>query len=186
MAKEYELSILVQLQKANWEVILKKLLAFAGECYPRVDAMDREDIVHKAIEKVFTGDQAWDPDKKPLINHLKLVLRSVASSKFELAYNKYRSEMPSLSDQESDSSLDKLSSLTKPLDEDICDRDIIETIFEIIKNDNEAELVLLSLNDGSQNPKEVSEDLEMDIETVRNAFRRIRYKIRKFLEKQEG
>lgn len=164
------------LQQADWPRIYKELLAFAGFCYPKMPVDHRKELVSKTVEKVITGDQEWNPKKRPtLLNHLKLVFRSVSDGEFQSAYRKKRGYVSVPEGEYTVDPLETLPDANKPIDELCADRDLIELVLEAIKYDETAVLIMYSIMDGANACSEIAQDLEISEQEVRNGLRRIRY-----------
>lgn len=165
------------LQEADWKLIYKELLAFAGYKLPNYQAEFRKELVQETIKKVLMGEQEWKPKNRPkLLNHLKLVFISVMSNELRSAYRTKRAYISSEIDESTIEPLDTLPANDKPIDKVVEDADTIEKIFESVKGDEIAELVLLCLKEGATSSSEIAEELGININEVRNAQRRIRYK----------
>jgi DNA-directed RNA polymerase specialized sigma24 family protein len=173
------------LEEADWSRLLKELHAFAGFCFPNMPVDHRKELVSKTLEKVLTGDQGWDPQKRPkLLNHLKLVFRSVADSEFQSAYCRKRGYVSVADGDDSAEPLDTIADAAKPIDEACAERDLIDRVFKDLEGDYIAELVFTSLREG-MSKTEIANDLAIDKAEVEKAIRRIRYRGRK-MENQDS
>jgi len=83
-----DITTLNLLQKADWDDILPRLCLFTKKLI-RLKGITRlpggqnaEDVCGEAINAVFDGKRAWNPERYPiLLEHLKWIVRSLLSDK---------------------------------------------------------------------------------------------------------
>ena len=166
------------LDEQDWSTILEDLAIYVGIYYKHIQPADREDFVYEAIKKVYTGEQAWNHTRQPnILDHLKWVLKSVISNELRRAYRSKRAEDIVVEDGTKINPID-IAPDTNPLqDEVLITKERLKEIQEAIKDDEEAELIFAAYEDGARKPSEAVKITGYNIETVRNALKRIRRRI---------
>jgi len=162
--------IVRRLDQHDWEGSIIKLTAYVitlcrfagGQDIP--GGIEPEDIVMEAIEKIYTGVRKWDPDKDPDLHlYLKSVVKSILSNRFNLADNRILAGVvleDTLTDQTSDP------------ETEIYARQLDKSISMAMRGDTELCLVYKALKDGLR-PAQIAEEYAIEINTVRNAQKRL-------------
>lgn len=166
-----------RLEKLDWGSIFPELYAYAyaRRNYPCLyPGVSPEDLVNDAVQKVLAGERKWNPDKHPdIVIFLKSVIKSIASHalKSHKIMNKCHGEF---SQQASD------NTAQRQVDDTETRRhysDIVDQIELALQDDEELLLLFYAMQEGHFNDQDLSEALEMDITTIRNAKKRMRRRI---------
>ena len=171
----------------EWLEIWKKLRTFIRKKYWYLEkrlGLDLDDIVQQAILDTLDGRRTWPPADKEveIVPFLCEVIRSIVSNNFAKAENNvltWPSDHSSiLEDRNRDDHQPQLP------DEQAITKEFIEKVHETV-GDEFLMKVFEKLILGSK-PKEIAEDLEVNIVDVRNAQKRLRRQIRKLRESLEA
>ncbi|MBW1947586.1 MAG: sigma-70 family RNA polymerase sigma factor [Deltaproteobacteria bacterium] len=182
---KYNPKIREELDKADWQEISLHLLRYANSKTKMLRAMgitdvDPEDLIQEAILLAYgigpnNTYRNWNKEVYPdLTGFLRSVIKSIVSHKMEK-----RKEIKA---EPIDEAFDKdLMSLSPENPEALVSREhglmkLKQAIYELIKGDEEVEMVWLCLEDGISKPQRIAEETGYDITTVNNALRRLRRK----------
>jgi hypothetical protein len=143
-----------------------------------------EDIVYNAIDMVYSGERKWDPGRNTdILQYLKGVVDSQVSHLLESAEHLSREYLNELQGGKENPIELAVDPAQDPLSEVIASQ-MKDYLWECAKGDEEMELVLCCIDEGISNRSEISDTLEMPLNTVDNALKRIRRKLRKFLTEE--
>jgi RNA polymerase sigma factor (sigma-70 family) len=178
------------LKKEDWEAITYKLtlhvrwLMDVSKKGAKSDVLDGglqvDDIVQDAITKLFTGEREWNPETDPnLVYYLKYsVIKSLVNNYFRtikakniVPASKLESNLPD-EDEPSDF-WETVNGGSATPEEEVYAREIISAIRVNLNGDDDAGIIFEEVIKGSK-PGEISADLGVPIEDVRNAIKRIR------------
>lgn len=203
--------VLRRLGEANWEKIYPQLVTYAlnraKELYWRTgshqdlaEGKNPEDLVNEAIQKVFEGTRAWDPEKdsdlatflkysvlKSMFNVLarsgdnilvdKLKTRCDEEGGLEDPPNIAAPEAPHAYELGSKPPIDPELKLLLKEDDDAREmqaKQHVSALFEEAKNDEEVSKLLESMMEGITKPQEIATYTDLRIEQVYNAQKRLR------------
>ena len=167
----------------SWEELLPDLLIHAGEYYGYLSPGDREELVHIAIEKVLRGVQPWNPEKRPEIRrHLAWVLKSVISNDLKRAGMTRRASCVNNGDGRMVNPVDLVTEPSRPADEDLIIEERLNRIRRAAAEDEEAELIMMALEDGITKPSEIAAETGIAPARVYAIFKRIRRRAAKLSE----
>jgi len=159
--------------------VLKKLYAYAyyydretGHRLP-VD-LEPADMVHAAIEDILTGQRTWDQDRYP---NVEVVIKGMIKSEFYNAFGKKRVRI------EHKTTTIQSKEESGPSGDNCVYDDILKEIEQGLEDDDEALEVYFAFLDGCRKPQEVADKLGLDIEEVRNRWKRLKRKARKITKK---
>ncbi|MBU0507442.1 hypothetical protein KKH27_01215 [bacterium] len=155
--------------------VLRDILIHAGEYYPHLSASEREEYVHAALEKVFLGEQSWNPEARPDIrSHLAWVLRSVIGNDQKRAGNARRAPSIMTGEGLSVNPVELVPDCTRLADEMLSVDERIECVRQAAEGDEQAELVLMALEEGITSPLQIAEETGIDRKMVYTTLRRMR------------
>jgi len=192
MAKEDE--ILKRLEATDWNDLIIKLTHYAywrarrykwktGNPDQLPGGLTPKDIALRAISKVWVGTRAWDPDKYPdLLAHLKWIVKSDTNHLFASMGHTTGCRINE-SDDKADSELTYNEAIPDPSshfgesaptpEEDLLAKEnaeheekVKQALFELIKGDNDLELLLLCIDDGIDKPELIAEEMGCDVAKV--------------------
>lgn len=157
----------------NWKESILKLTAYAVSLCGILNSAGRltqglepEDLVMEAIEKVYRGDRRWDPEKDPdLHRYLMSVVKSILSNTLTLSETHILSGL--LTEKE-----EALPDVYADPEEELYVRQLDQAITAAMRGDPGLCLVCKALKDGLR-PAEIAEEYALDINTVRNAQKRL-------------
>jgi len=166
---------LKKLTEQDWPSLLEDIALYAGTYFHYLPPDEREEMIHKAIDKIFSGDQAWDSTERPrLLDHFKWVFKSVTSNESKLSHHQKRAGSVKDDDGVLTNPVELVSD-GKPLQDEALEvKSSLDEIRKALEGDEEAELVFLSYEDGARKPSEAAEATGYDVSTVNNALKRIR------------
>lgn len=179
--------VLRRLEEANWDQIYPELVLYAQF---RLEAISwsgghppggtqAEDLVHEAIESLYTGRRTWNVAKHPNLEVvLKGIIKSLVSHQAEARDNQTRqalSEDPGVDGWGHDA----LSNNPSP-EECLAFKERIAQIESLLEDDEEAGMVFLYLQDGAK-PKEIAEELGKPVTKIYAITKRIRRKLQDLL-----
>jgi hypothetical protein len=123
-----------------------------------------DDIAMQSIEKVYTGERQWDPDKNPdLVNYLKSVCRSLVSNELTASGAAVTPlEIESVEEPSADSGIEQ----------ELYYHQVNEEIALQIKDDYICSIIFKGFKDG-MTLKEISEDYMIEIDKIRKGRRRL-------------
>ena len=175
---------LEQLRNQDWETIYPALVRYAQSRVSRLSwntkdgdppsGLDASDIAREAISKVFSGDRNWDCRTEPdLLRFLWSIVNSLTSHLVESADHVHRfTPLPDDEDQDPLSRSTEAGSLT-PFDL-LLYRDLLDYLNKAAKGDPVLEGVVLCLALGIDKPQDMADELEVDIQEIYNARKRLR------------
>jgi RNA polymerase sigma factor (sigma-70 family) len=158
------------LDRHKWNESIVKLTAYVVSlCWLKriilPKGLEAEDIVMEAIEKIYTGERTWDHNNDPdLHRFLMSVVKSILS-------NKITSKEARTSVLYDDKELSVFQAHDNP-EAEMYAKQLDKAIGFKLQGDAQLCLVYKAVKDG-YNPKEIAEDYAIDIETVRNAKKRL-------------
>ena len=162
--------------------IYPKLIYYAS-CETRRKGLSKDkacDLVHKAIELIFTGKRKWDREKVDLLTCLKGVIRSSASHEMESADTARRYNAMKDEDGESLDVIESAeSSESTPLEE-MERKELEEYLWSEAGDDDDMKLVLLCLFKGERR-QDIAKELNLPVSEVDNIMKRVRRATKKFL-----
>jgi DNA-directed RNA polymerase specialized sigma24 family protein len=185
----------VKLQGYDWEKIIFELTLYASDrlgmlCAYKVKlpaAEEPSDYAKQAIELLYEGTRVWNETKYPdLLKFLKFsVVKSLITNERKSPAVKKRVgqeiAIKSSSDDEEKLYLSDMVKAAEPLaDLQLIERETLAAIRESLKDDDDALIVLDELVKSST-PAQISKDLGISIEDVRNILKRIRRKLKHFI-----
>lgn len=166
-----------------WEELLPDLLIHAGEYYGYLSPCDREELVHIAIEKVLRGTQPWNPERRPEIrHHLAWVLKSVISNDLKRAEITRRAPCVANGDGSMVNPVDSVAEPSRLADEDLIIEERLNRIRQAVAEDDEAELIMMALEDGITKPSEIAAETGISPARIYAILKRIRRQAAKLSE----
>lgn len=166
---------LALLDSHDWEPTITRLVAYVVMLcrvhrYRLPGQMDPEDIVADAIDKVYSGERNWDPDRdENLGKYMASVVKSMVSNLIE-------SKQLATVDMNSVSIIDPVASHFEIEYEELNNR-----IVEAVRMDPELAIVFKALKDGLR-PKDISIEYSLDIGIVRNAQKKLRTVVTRLID----
>lgn len=158
------------LNAQDWDDVIIKLTAYVVQyCkwkqYRLPKGLEAEDIALSAIEKIYTGERSWDPEKEPdLQNHLQSITNSVI-------INELRSG--AAGEKRMDGIADHYHSVEDTADEELYSKQLDQEIATAMRGDPVMCLVYKALKDGLA-PREIADEYAVDILQVRLTQKRLR------------
>lgn len=176
--------VIEELENQDWPFLIKAgtlhavyQLKYYGLWNRRgIKGYSAEEIAMEAIEKIYTGEWKWNPEKSSLLDYLKYhVIRGIVSnlaksSEFQTTYNRDSSELFWVTDQKNEEIIETVSQ-----------NQIIASLRKLISSDNEVMTVFEELLLGFKR-SEICEKYKWENKTYDNASRRLGGYIRKFAE----
>lgn len=185
---------LARLHNQDWEGIILKLTAHAVRKVERLrwqtgkkdlpGGRQVKDLAMEAIKMVGTAERKWNPDKQPdLLKHLKNIVDSLVSHLVESAEHTQREHLKEETEEQvfdppDDKSADALDELIAA--------DTISKLKNQVKGDTDSELVLYCIEEGLSKPTAISETLEIPIDRVYKAKKKIGIILKKIQEEENG
>lgn len=158
------------LDAQDWNDVIIKLTAYVVQYskwkqYRLPKGLEAEDIALSAIEKIYTGERAWDLEKEPdLQNHLQSVTNSII-------INELRSG--AAGEKRIDGIADRYHAVENTADEELYSKQLDHEIATAMRGDPVMCLVYKALKDGLA-PREIADEYAVDILQVRLAQKRLR------------
>jgi len=180
--------------KKDVEVIILKLTAHAIYKIQRLSwqtgkknlpgGRQPKDLAFDAIEMVWTGRRAWDPAKQPdLLKHLKSIVDSLVSHLVESAEHMQRERS---NEEVQEQAFDPLDDKASGALDELIAADTLSKLKNQVQGDSDLELVLYCIEEGLSKPTEISETLEIRIDRIYKAKKKIGIILKKILEKDNG
>jgi len=183
--KKYDPKIREELDNADWQDISLRLLRYAANKAKMLRALGitdtgPEDLIQEAISLAYgigpnNTYRNWNKETYPdLAGFLISVIKSIVNHKKEQR-EKFKLDLL-------DKTFDKdLKHLSPESPEELVTREhdlmnLKQAIYELIKGDDEVEMVWLCLEDGISKPRHIAEETGYDITRVNNILRRLRRK----------
>ena len=158
------------LNAQDWDNVIIKLTAYIVQyCkwrrYRLPKGLEAEDIAMSAIEKIYTGERAWDFGKEPdLGNHLQGVSNSII-------INELRSG--AAGETSTEGIADNYHAMENTVDDELYSKQLDQEIAAAMRGDPVTCLVYKALKDGLA-PREIANEYVVDILKVRLAQKRLR------------
>jgi hypothetical protein len=181
------------LTRQGWDEIIDKLTPHAvfkvsrsfwrsgKRSLPRGEEV--EDIVYNSIDMVLSGKRKWDPKKEPdLLQYLKGVVDSEVSHLLE-SYEHLKREYICIGEGKESPVELVVDPGQDPLSEVIAS-ERRDYLWKCAKGDEDMELVLCCIDEGISNRQEISDTLKMPLNIVDNTLKRIRRKLKKFIDEE--
>ena len=168
----------------DWDSILPDMLIHAGEYYPYLPVADWEEYVQAAVVKVLNGNQPWNPAARPDIRkHIAWVLRSVISNERK----RLNRQAPSISTDDGlvVNPVDLVADPDPTIEEELIAKERVERIRQAVEGDEEAEFVLMAIEDGKTKPSEIAEATEIEPKKIYTILRRIRRRAAKLPQEKK-
>lgn len=189
------------LKTENWDEIAPRLIAHAKwKCasyswarnqHDLPKGLQAADIAMQAIDKLISGERIWDKNNQPnLLFFLKSVIDSLiwhlvsSSSHQNERPSGFRSKIPTDNDsdpQDYDFIIDTASSSDPTPENFLLNKEnqarfweIKNFLYELASGDEEVGMILLCMEEGIIKPKEIAEQLGLDVAKVNNAQKRLR------------
>jgi hypothetical protein len=190
---KYNQAIREELDDANWPEISLELLWYARSKAKMLRAIgisevDHEDLIQEAISLAYgVGPNKtyrnWNKEVYPdLASFLRSVIKSIVSHKKE-HHEKFKKDTSSLDDAIGDKELRQLS--PKGPEELVAEmyglKNLKDTIYELVKGNEEIGMVLLCLEEGISKPQQISEETGYDVKKVNNILKMLRNKTKGIL-----
>lgn len=209
--------VLERLESADWENIITKLTRYAywhatwykwkiGNPIELPGGMTPEDIAKKAIEKVFSGDRAWDPEKYPdLLIHLQWIVGSDLDHLFNSKeHNTTNRIIESEAEESSELTYNNIiHGSSAPLNEGFHAKNpeerlifreekereekAKEQLYALVKGDEDLELLLMCFEEGICKSELIATEMGCDVAKVYNLKRKLSRKaaaIKKIMEQE--
>ncbi len=178
-------SIIEELEKQDWVVIIKSATLHAVYQLKYYGLWDRrglkgysaQEIAMEAIEKVYSGEWKWNPEKSGLLNYLKFhVIRGIVSnlaksSEFKSTHEIESSELHGVANQEGDGIIESMNQ-----------DQILNILRQEISSDRQVRIVFEELLIGLKR-SEICEKYNWEKRVYDNASRRLGGFIRKISNK---
>lgn len=211
--------VLGLLKAQNWPDIIRRLTYYAigrakkyswnsGEIYQLPEGQTPKDIACSAIEKVWSGTRAWDPDKYPdLLKHLMWIVKSDMEHLFaSLGHQIGRRILHEEDDQNIENSpkgtileasvtMEAFKKTNTAEDEMIVreekeiEKKVKDKLYEMVRGDDDLEILLVFFEDGIDKPESIAAEMGWDIAKVytlkRKLFRKAS-KVSKFFSDVKG
>jgi hypothetical protein len=151
-----------------------------------------EDIACSAIEKVWSETRAWNPEKYPdLFQHLKWIVKSDIGHLFSSSEHKLRKRESEDNDtlnptNDYDETCHDTSLVTEGSaniysaeekliiqEEKELEERLKEKLYELVKGDDDLEMLLLFFEDGIDKPETIALEMNWDINKVYNLKRKL-------------
>lgn len=158
---------------ALWDLHIDSLRAFVKSWLKNLDDLYVDDICCRSFEKAFRQIGSYDPSKSQFITWLRTIARNTALDLLEQE-NRIHSQMVSIDDDERQAySVDSIpDQVDTPLDSIIRSEDQTETYMYIQRLPAlYRDVAQKRLIDGLQY-KEIAQELDMELNTVRTRIRR--------------
>lgn len=195
--------VLDLLEAQNWPYIIRHLTYYTiwvAKGYSRnfgsIDQLPEgntpEDIAFSAIEKVWSGTRAWDPDKYPdLLNHLMWIVKSDMGHLFSSSEVRVTRRILQDEDDPSAGNIEKntifetsvtreASTKINTAEEELIAREnkeleakLIGELYQIVKGDDDLEILLAFFEDGIDKPERIAAEMGWDIAKVYNLKRKL-------------
>jgi len=166
---------LALLDAHDWEPTITRLAAYVVMLcrlhqYKLPGHTEPEDVVIEAIEKVYSGERNWHPEKdEDLGRYMASVVKSMMSNLME---SKQLSTV-------------EMNSVTIPVRESVQHQleyeELNNRIVQSVRKDPELAIVFKALKDGFR-PIEISREYSLDIEIVRSAQKKLRTLVTRIIE----
>lgn len=185
---------LARLQKRDLEIIILRLTTHALYKVQRLSwqtgkkelpgGKEPKDLAFDAIQMVWTGQRAWDPDKQTdLLKHLKSIVDSLVSHLVESAeHTKRERPKEGIEEETFDPPDDQTPS---PLDEVIASN-AFRKLRDQAKEDEDLELVLYCIEEGISRPTDISDTLRIPVDRVYKAKKKLGVILRRIQEEDNG
>lgn len=192
--------ILDLIQKADWDDIYPRAIKFAitqlwflsrSPLRGAPKEQIAHDIVSQAILKIINGYRKWEPDRGPLLEYLFSVIKSDISHLYESEDYVLTSRLPVSPQENSDGEFveqEELLTRAHELDKHAADiapdppplayevlieYEICGHLLNVIKGDDELENIVLCMLEGFSKPRDIAEQLNVDIKIIYNAKKRL-------------
>lgn len=202
--------VLDLLEAADWKDIILRLTHYAywksSKYTWRSGDPDRlpggktpEDIALGAVQKVWTGERDWDPDKYPdLLKHIMRIIDSDLNHLINSAEYKKSVRMPERIDEmgtggahdealdDTSSPIQKANQIRSPEEQLIAreQREFEEKVknefYDTVKGDEDLEMLWLCFDEGIDKPEKIATQTGWDIQKVNNVKRKLFRKAGKF------
>ena len=146
-----------------------------------------EDLAYEAIEKVFSGDRRWNPDKNPdLLRYLKSVVDSLVSHLVESENHKRLQYFPETEDgvdleEVLPLAATSLSRRPKTPEEELLAKEreerVLSEIFDAVDGDVELGALVEALMEGYTKPAEIAQAWNRDVKDVYPMVRKLKHRI---------
>ena len=184
--------VLDLLEAADWKDIILKLTRYAlwkasrytwrsGNPKQLVGGKTPEDIALEAVEKVWSGVRAWDPEKHlDLLKHLMGIVDSdlnhlINSLEFKKTYS-----VPdyAIIDEADKTGNPEEQMISRESDEN--EERVKAEFYEMVKGDEDLEMLLICFEEGIDKAEEIAAETKWDKQKVYNLKRKLSRKITKF------
>jgi len=165
--------VVQQLEQVNLAALYRKLVSFAKDRMEGQNIVNAEELVDRVFEKVISGTRNWDKNSYDSFEHFLFgAVRSLVYS-----YNKSSKHLKHF---DRDFNWENLPAVTSEDEEKL--EELRSLTMKILKNHNPPpdeleELVFECWLDGIRKPKEVAKFLEVDINEVNKAYKRLKRKM---------
>ncbi|MBW1697569.1 MAG: hypothetical protein JRH18_23945 [Deltaproteobacteria bacterium] len=184
--------VLDLLEAADWKDIILKLTRYAlwkasrytwrsGNPRQLIGGKTPEDIALEAVEKVWSGVRAWNPDKHPdLLRHLMGIVDSdlnhlIHSLEFKKTYNIPDSAIIDEADKKGNAEEEMISRESAEYEEQVKTK-----FYEMVKGDEDLEMLLICFEEGIEKAEEIAAETKWDKQKVYNLKRKLSRKIARF------
>jgi len=184
--------VLDLLEAADWKDIILKLTRYAlwkasrytwrsGNPRQLIGGKTPEDIALEAVEKVWSGVRAWNPDKHPdLLRHLMGIVDSdlnhlIHSLEFKKTYNIPDSAIIDEADKKGNAEEEMISRESAEYEEQVKTK-----FYEMVKGDEDLEMLLICFEEGIEKAEEIAAETKWDKQKVYNLKRKLSRKIALF------
>lgn len=195
--------VLDLLKVQNWPDIIRRLTYYAiwrakryswnsGSINRLPEGKTPEDIACSAIEKVWSGTRAWDPDKYPdLLKHLMWIVNSDMGHLFSSPEHQtsrrilQEEDEPGMENGQKEMILEtsvtmEASTKANTAEEELIAREEKELeeklkgkLYEMVKGDEDLEILLVFFEDGIDKPERIATEMGWDIAKVYNLKRKL-------------
>jgi RNA polymerase sigma factor (sigma-70 family) len=183
--------ILQKLGSQDWESIYPKLTHYAIWLTKPIrwrtpfgtlpKGLDPRDLASQAIERVFTGERQWHPNKHlDVLNYLKGVVRSLVSHLLRSPDHTRRQSSIAEGEELHDPMELATSAEPDPLD-NLEAEELWDYLWRQTDGDEEMQLVLLCLDEDMKRG-EIADQLELPPQKIDNIMKKIRRRTKKFLD----
>jgi len=180
-----------KIKATDWDEIVPRLIKYAiGKCFGLKDqsigkGFQPIDLAMGAITDLISEERNWNPDKQPdLFKYLQWVVNSKLDallkswSRNNEASSKSTLISPQTNEQqELDHISDRARNLGPSPEEAALSNErerLKKEIYTLASGDEVVEGLLLCIEDGIIKPKDIATELQLEVSTINNAYKRLR------------